>query len=166
MAFISEKTTGLMNYRIEQEELSSRIYKAMSVWLDYNGFPGAAKLWAKYSEEEAAHAEIAYKYLLDLDVMPEVPPLEKPQTEFNGLPDIIRLSYNHELDVTEQCNKLARTAFEEGDFMTLQLAQWYLKEQTEEIAKTKGWVDKLNAFGQSKEALRLLDNEMAELIND
>lgn len=163
MAFIGDKIIELINYRIQQEEQSARIYKAMSVWLNYNGFTGAAQLWDKYSKEEVIHSEIAYKYLLDLDVQPEIPALSEPQLSFLGFEDVIKKSYEHEIDITNQCNRLAKVAFEEGDFMTLQLAQWYLKEQAEEISKTKGWIDKLNAFGVSKEALRLLDNEMSEI---
>lgn len=160
MAFINEKVVKLMNFRIQQEEASSRLYKAMSIWLNYNGFMGASKLWEKYSKEEQSHAEIAYEYLLDLDIMPEIPALESPESNFVGLVDIITKSYNHEIEITEQCNTLAKTAIQEADFMTLQLAQNYLIEQKEEIAKTCGWLDKLEAFGNSKEALRLLDNEM------
>lgn len=158
-----EKIIELLNNRIQQEELSARIYKAMSVWLNYNGFAGAAKLWQKYSDEEVKHSEIAYNYLLDLDIMPAVDSLQKPQTAFESLEQIIQLSYKHELEITAQCNRLAKNSYEVGDFQTLQLAQSYLKEQVEEQAKTKYWIDRLKAFGNSKEALRLLDNEMGEI---
>lgn len=163
MAFITEPVIALMQYRIQQEELSSRLYKEMSVYLNFNGFSGAAALWDKYSKEEQVHAEVAYEYLLDLDILPVVPTLESPEKNFRGLVDIIKKSYQHELVITEQCNALAEGALEKADFMTLEKAQWYLKEQTEEIAKTKYWLDRLEAFGDSKEALRLLDNEMAEM---
>ncbi len=158
-----EKIIELLNNRIQQEELSARIYKAMSVWLNYNGFAGAAKLWQKYSDEEVKRSEITYNYLLDLDIMPAVDSLQKPQTAFESLEQIIQLSYKHELDITSQCNRLAKNSYEVGDFQTLQLAQSYLKEQVEEQAKTKYWIDRLKAFGNSKEALRLLDNEMGEI---
>lgn len=158
-----EKIIELLNNRIQQEELSARIYKAMSVWLNYNGFAGAAKLWQKYSDEEVKRSEITYNYLLDLDIMPAVDSLQKPQTAFESLEQIIQLSYKHELDITAQCNRLAKNSYEVGDFQTLQLAQSYLKEQVEEQAKTKYWIDRLKAFGNSKEALRLLDNEMGEI---
>jgi ferritin len=46
--------------------------------------------------------------------------------------------------------------------MSLNVALWYLNEQTEELAKTKYWLDRLEAFGSDKTALRLLDNEMGE----
>lgn len=160
MAFISKKIESLINYRIVEEEKSSRLYLAMSKWLGFNGYTGAEKLWAKYAGEEMTHAGWAYTYLEDLDLLPIVPALEKPLVSFAGLKDIIEKSYDHEMIITEQCNGLAKAAQAEGDYITLELAQKYLREQSEEISKITHWKDRLDAFGDSKEALRFLDNEM------
>ena len=135
----------------------------MGIWLDYNGYIGAGKLFAKYSAEEQAHAEKAYGYLLDLDIQPSVPAISKPVGEYKSLPEIIDLSYKHELEITRQCQELAKAANTLNDFMTLELAQWYLTEQVEEIAKTSMLKDRLEAFGEDKIALRMLDKEMGEL---
>lgn len=160
MALISEKIIKLLNYRIQQEENSSRIYKAMSSWLEFNGYTGAAKLWQKYSDEERVHMDWAYQYLLDLNVNPETPELPKPKMEFSGLPQIIALSYQHEVDITNQVKALAKAAQDEGDFLLMPLALKYCGEQVEELAKTQLWLDKLESFGTDKVALRLLDEEM------
>lgn len=157
---ISPEIIALLNYRIQQEELSSRIYLAMSVWANLNGFAGAGELWKKYSEEEKGHAEWAYNYLLDLNILPVVPPLDKPVGVFKGLPDIIIKSYEHEVNITMQCQALAQKAQQLGDYMTLQLAEKYLKEQVDELAKTNYWIDRLQAFGDEPATLRLLDDEM------
>lgn len=159
---ISEKIIGLINNRIQQEELSSRLYLSMSNYLNYVGYSGASQLWKKYSDEERKHSEWAYNYLLDLDIKPMTHKLEEQKQEFTGLEQIIALSLKHELEITSQCQELAKEAMKENDFMTLELAQRYLKEQVEEIAKTTMWVNKLNLFGNDKIALRLLDNEMSE----
>lgn len=162
MKNISERLISLMNYRIEQEEASSRLYKSMAVWLDYKGYSGAAKLFNKYAEEELKHAQWAYQYLLDLDVLPSVPAIEKPQTDFLGLIDIINKTYEHEQKVTEQCQQLASAAFKEGDYMTLHLAQHYLDEQVEELAKSNYWVNRVQAFGSDSNILFEIDEEMSE----
>ena len=134
----------------------------MSIWLDFKGFNGAAKLWSKYSQEELKHAEWAYEYLLDMDIKPEVPSLEKPDNEFDGLTDIVYRSYEHEQEVTRQCQELASAAWKDGDFMALELAQKYLAEQQEELAKTNYWINRLTAFGSDPVLLRELDEEMGE----
>lgn len=163
MAFISKKIEDLVNYRIVEEEKSSRLYLAMSKWLDWSGYVGAAKLWKKYSDEEQLHAEKAYGYLESLDILPIVPALDKPKCDFKTLPEVIKLSHAHELTITAQCNDWAKAAASEGDYMTLALAQWYLMEQAEEIGKISQLMDLVDSFGTSPEALKLLDNHLGSL---
>ena len=160
MALISNTMINLLNQRIQKEEESSRIYLAMSIWLGFNGFSGAEKVWLGYSNEELTHAKWAYNYLMDLNIKPVVPPLQDVQKEFTGLPQIIAMSLAHEIDITNQCKELAKVANQEGDYLTFELALKYCKEQVEELAKTQAWIDKLNSFGTDKIALRLLDDEM------
>jgi len=162
MQNISQRVINLLNYRIEQEEYSSRLYKSMAIWLEYNGYLGAAKLWNRYSKEELEHAEWAYEYLLDLDIMPNVPALLKPESEFAGLVDILQRSFDHETLITNQCQNFASESFKDADFMALELAQKYLKEQQEELSKTTKWLDRIEAFGTTNDVLRLLDNELSE----
>jgi ferritin len=160
MAVLNEKMITLLNYRIQQEEMSSRLYLAMSLWLDVNGYTGAAKKWKEYSNEEKAHADWSYKYLTDLNIIPTIPALEEPISEFKGLPEIIMESYKHELKITKQCQEFAKEALSISDFMTFGIAQKFVTEQIDELAKTNTLVDKLKAFGTDKIALRLLDNEL------
>lgn len=159
---VSDKIKSLLQYRIEQEELSSRIYLAMSMWLNNNGYMGAAKLWKKYSDEEQVHADKAKDTLLAFGVQPDTPLLPKPNQTFQGLPDIVRKSYDHEVDVTNQCQELAKAAMNDGNMMVMDLGLWYSREQVEELDKMQTWLDKLTAFGEDKIAMRLLDEEMGE----
>jgi ferritin len=159
---ISENLKKLLNYRIEQEEYSSRIYLAMSMWLTDNGYLGAGKLWRKYSDEEQAHAEKAKDMLLAFGIQPDTPALPKPQQAFQGLPDIVRKSYNHEMDITAQCQELTKAAMNESNFMVMELGLWYSKEQVEELGKLQDYLDRMEAFGEDKVAMRFLDNEMGE----
>jgi len=163
MAIVSDKVIDKLQYRIQQEELSSRIYRAMSIWLDLNGYTGAAKLWKSYSDEELTHAEWAYKQLLDLNILPIVSTLDKPQATFKGLPQIVAMSYKHEVDITEQVEEFAKVCLLNSDFKNLALAQKYCDEQVGELAKTQAWIDKLETFGEDKIALRMLDQEMGEI---
>lgn len=158
---ISDKLIELLQFRINQEEYSSRLYRAMSEWFFYNGYTGAGSLWKKYSEEELTHAEWSYKYLSDMDVLPKVDALEKPPCEFKSFREIVDMSYEHEVTVTQQCNELYVEATKEGCATIVQLALKYQAEQVEEIGKLTTWLDKLDAFGDEKLALRFLDNEMS-----
>lgn len=151
---------AVLTARIEQEELSARLYEAMSLWLNNAGFVGAAKAWKKNSEDEWGHAQWAKDFLLDMGVTPRLSSLVEPPYVFNGLPEIIRQTFEHEVKITEQCNELANFAYLNGNHLLYQLAMKYMTEQQEELGKIQTLVDKLVAFGEDKVALRLLDNEL------
>lgn len=157
---LSEACLDLLNYRIEQEEYSSRLYLSMSLWLNDNGYKNAASLWKKYSEEEQTHADWAKTYLLSMGVQPHTCALEAPGDDYVGFPDIIRLSFDHELEITNQCKDLADTAVIAKDHMLYTLTHKYLAEQVEEHSKMQDLVDQLETFGEDKIALRLLDNSL------
>jgi ferritin len=159
---IEETCIKYLQTRIQQEELSSRIYLAMSMWLNNEGYTGAAKLWKAYSQEELTHADWSRTYLLSMGVTPETPMLAAQPNTFAGLPQIIRDSYDHEIVITKQIKDMASDAMKKGDHMLYELCLHYLKEQVEEHDKTQTWLDKLNLFGEEKVALKLLDEEMGE----
>ena len=159
---LSDECVSILQHRIQQEEQSSRIYQSMSLWLNNEGYSGAASLWMKYSQEELAHANWSREYLLAMGITPDVPMLTKEPNVYQGLPQIIEASYNHEIIITKQLKELADKAFKAGDHMLYTLAAQYLKEQVEEHSKMQDWMDKLKAFGVDKIALRMLDDEMGE----
>lgn len=160
--FATDSVIKILNYRIEQEEASSRLYHAMSIWLNNNGFMGASKAWQTDANGEMEHAQWAKDYLLDMGVQPEIPALPKPVQSFTGLCDIIKQSYKHEVLVTEQCNELAKQAFKNSDHLLYQLANKFLKEQQEELGRSRTALDKIETFGESKEFLFMLDKEFGE----
>jgi len=159
---LSEGCLKLLNYRIEQEDYSSRIYLSMSLWLNNKGYKHSAALWKKYSEEERSHADWARDYLLSMGVQPDTPALKAPGNDYKGLPEIVQMSYDHEITVTKQCKTIASQALKEGDTMLFTLTQKYLAEQVEEHDKMQNLVDALETFGTDKIALRLFDNSLEE----
>jgi ferritin len=161
---LSEQAIEYLNYRIQQEEYSARIYLAMSMWLEDNGYVNASKLWRKYSDEEMAHADWPRTHLLSFGVQPMTPKLDSPSQDFEGLPEIIHDSYEHEILVTRQITELAGEALKLNDHMLYELALRFLKEQVEEHNKMQNWVDQLESFGEDKIAMRLLDHEMKDYL--
>ena len=161
---LSDECVDYLNYRVQQEEYSGRIYMSMAMWLENNGYVNAGKLWRRYSDEEMKHADIARTYLLSMGVQPITPKLDAPNQNFTGLPEIIEMSYDHEITVTKQIKDLASDAFKKGDHMLYELALAYLKEQVEEHDKMQNWVDQLNSFGTDKIAMRLLDHEIKDYL--
>lgn len=161
--FLSENIVNLLNYRIEQEEFSSRLYLSMSFWLTNEGYLGAGKLFKKFSAEELIHADKAKEMLLANGLQPITPALAKPEQDFKSLPKVIEIAFEHEKEITTQCYELTKAAFNEDNYMVAELGLWYAKEQAEELDKIQNLVDRLEAFGKDPDLLRELDDEMGEM---
>lgn len=163
--FLNDSMVHLLNYRIEQEEYSSRIYLSMSMWLTNAGFLGAGRLFRKYSDEELVHAEKAREVLLANGIQPATKALPEPKQEFGSFPELIKEGFAHEQEITKQCNELTKEAFKNHCFMAMELGLWYVKEQVEELDKFQNFIDRLETFGDGADLLRELDDEMNDLAN-
>jgi len=157
---IPKELVKLLNYRINQEELSSRLYYAMHEWLDNKGYFGAAKLMSKWSEEEMEHAGWARSFLEAYGYLPEVGSIAEPKTEFQSLKDIMKMSLEHEIEITEQCNQLATKVADLGCYCAMPLALKYMEEQTDELEKTTNWLDRIELVKDDPRELMLIDREM------
>lgn len=158
----SSSCESYLQRRIQQEEQSSRKYHSMAMWLKNEGFDGAGSLWAKYAAEEMGHADWSRNYLLSMGITPQTPVLNAEPNAYAGLPAIIELSYDHEVEITKQIKEIGQHAMKEGDHMLYTLVGQYLKEQVEEHDKMQTWIDKLKTFGTDPIALRWLDEEMGK----
>lgn len=158
---ISDKLIQLINNQIKVEAESSQLYFAISQWCKFVGYSNSADLFEKYTEEERAHMKKFYEYLQDRDIHPITPDISKPNIQtFNNLADVFIAAYEHEKFVTNTISTIATACSQEGDYMTLEFAMAFLKEQKEEEAKTKLYVDQLNLLGTDKLSLYLFDKEL------
>jgi ferritin len=161
-SLISKKTIELLQYRIQEEENSSRVYLSMSMWLENEGYIKAAKLWKKFSLEELKHSDWAREYLLSFGILPETPALKKVNSNYKDFPEIIKKTFEHEILITHQLEKLAKHSRDISDNMLYTLAEKYLAEQIEEHNKTQTLMDQIKSFGTNKIAMRLFNSSLKE----
>lgn len=159
---ISNEVILALQTRIQNEELSSRLYEQMSLWLNNEGYLNLAKLYTKFSTEEMSHAKWAKDYLLSFGVMPVLPDLDAPVNKFTNVLEIITKTVNHETMITEQCRELGKQGLSSGDLNLFELASQYNKEQIEEMDKVITLQDLLNTFGSDRTALLILDTHLDE----
>lgn len=141
MKFITQEVIDLLNYRIQQEQYSSKVYEQMAQWLKNASFVNCAKVWEKFSTEELDHSEIAKDYLLSFNVMPELMVIEEPINDFTCLCDVIEKTFDHEVLVTQQCLDLTKKAFELQDWTLFALGQKYNEIQRIEMDEVYSLVD-------------------------
>jgi len=147
---LNSKVVDALNYRIQQEDYSSRLYEQLSLWLNDNGYLNTSKLYKKYASEESNHSDWAKSFLLDYGVTPTLLKLESPEMEISGLKDVFEVTLEHELKITRQCEDLANQALQERNHVLYALSLKYCAEQQEEIGKA---ITNLDIFKLSSDML-------------
>ena len=132
---LSKEAIADLEYRINQEEFSSRLYEDMSLWFEDKGYAGFAALYSKYAQEELTHAGWSKKFLLSFDLKPCLKAIPSPEAEYNSCMDILEATVDHEKLISEQCQAFAINALKRGEIMLHQLGLKYCSEQVEELDK-------------------------------
>jgi len=138
---LDQKVIDILNYRINQEQISSKIYEQISLWLDNKGLKNFAKLYEKYSDEELVHAGFSKEFLLSYGITPILLSIPEQKMEYSTLQDILELTLGHEEEVTRQCSVLQEFALKNNLPLLQTLALKYCSEQVEELDKAQSLID-------------------------
>jgi bacterioferritin B len=89
------------------------------------------------------------RYLLDADAQVAIPGVAAPVTEFADIAAPVALALEQEKRVSDQIAALMGVAREEGDYLSEQFVQWFLKEQVEEVATMSSLLAVVQRSGQT-----------------
>ena len=157
---IKPKVQSAINEQIKKEEYSSRLYLAMAIWCDVNGYPGASKFLYEHADEERMHMMKLVHYVNERNGKAELMVIEKPTDEFDSLQDVFEKVMEHEVYITEAINSLYEVASNEKDYTTMNFLQWYITEQLEEETLFSTILDKIKLVGTDKAGMFHIDKEL------
>jgi bacterioferritin B len=123
-----------LNEQVAYEFSASQQYVANAVYYDAQTLPRLAAFFYAQAVEERNHAMMMIQYLLDSDAPVTVPAVTAPETEFDDVVAPVALALDQERRVSDQIAALTEVARDEGDYLSEQFVQWFLKEQVEEVA--------------------------------
>lgn len=149
-----------INQQINKEEFSSRLYLAMAVWSESNGFPGAASFLYTHAEEERIHMLKLIHYVADRGGQAELLPLDQPVQKYNSLFEVFSEIKIHEEFITKSINDLYEITMNERDYTTANFLQWYITEQVEEESLFSTILDKIKLVGADKAGMFHIDKEL------
>lgn len=158
---ISEKMEKAFNEQINKELFSEYLYLSMQAYFERLNLTGFTNWMTVQIQEEHAHAMGMYNYLHSRGGKVELLAIDKPQTDWTSPLDVFKTVLAHEQYVTSLINTLMDVAEHEKDRAALSFLDWYLKEQVEEENTVSGVLAKLELIGDDKNALLLLDKDLA-----
>ncbi len=156
---ISERLEKEINKQINAEFYSAYLYLSMSAYLSSINLNGFANWMRIQYQEEMDHAMRLYNYVIERGGKITLEAIEKPQTQWNGILDVIEHVYKHEQHVTSLINNLMTIALEEKDHASVSFLQWFVDEQVEEEASVDEILQQLKLIDGKGAGLFMLDRE-------
>ena len=130
----AERFVEALNEQVANEFAASHQYVAIAAHYEAQTLPQLAGFFYRQAVEERGHAMMMIKYLLDTDAPVRLREVAAPETSFGEHIAPIRLALEQEKTVSGQISDLFKIARDEGDYLSEQFVQWFLREQVEEVA--------------------------------
>jgi bacterioferritin B len=130
-----------LNDQIAAEFAAAHQYIAIAAWYEAETLPQLARFFYAQAVEERNHAMMMLKYLLDTDSPYRLGAVAEPTTAFDDHVAPIGLALDQERSVSQRISDIFAAAREEGDYLSEQFMQWFLKEQVEEEATMSELLD-------------------------
>lgn len=138
---LPEEIVKLLLPRLKDEFDAAYLYRSISNWCQGVGYFKAAEFFAHESEEEFKHAAGIEKYLVDWNVIVNLPKIEIPSSEFTDLVSALDKAYVIEYKLYEEYEDTSMKVFKTGDLCTFDFLQHYRTIQRLAVAE---YSDKLN----------------------
>ena len=130
----AERFVQALNDQVANEFAASHQYVAIGAHYEAQTLPQLARFFYAQAVEERGHAMMMVKYLLDTDAPVRLQEVAAPSTSWDDHIAPIRMALEQERRVSGQISELFAIARDEGDYLSEQFVQWFLKEQVEEEA--------------------------------
>jgi len=115
----------------------------MAAEADRLGLPGFANWFKMQYQEELAHADKFFNYILERDGEVKLDALDAPKIKDATPLSLFEGALEHEQHISASIFKLKDLARSESDHATDVFLEWFVTEQVEEEANARGVIDQL-----------------------
>ena len=157
---MNKKVVQLINEQITHEFYSAYLYLDFANYYGMVGLDGFENWYKVQAQEEQDHAMLFYQYLQNNGEKITLDAIKKPDKVLKNNMDPLKAGLEHEKYVTELINNIYAEAFADHDFRTMQLHDWFVKEQGEEEKNASDMITKMELFGSDAKGLYMLNNEL------
>lgn len=140
---------------------SAYVYLAMAAEADKMGLPGFTNWFKMQYKEELSHADRFFNFILERDGEVFLDTIAKPEISVESPLSLFEKALDHEKHITSCIFKIKDLAKEESDHATDVFLEWFVSEQVEEEANTRGVIDQLKMVKDNANGLFLIDRELA-----
>lgn len=166
---LSDTLYKALNDQMTKEAHASQIYLSYGVWADSEGYGGIANFLFRHAAEERNHMMKVLEYILKRGAKAQVTAIPAPPADPTSVNNCFEKVFQHEVDNTQAIYNIVKMSFAEGDWITWDFMQWFVKEQDEEETLALELLDKIKICGgenASNEALYELNKDLEKTPDD
>lgn len=152
-------SVSVLQARLSDEYAAYYHYNALGNWCKNVGYNKAAEFFLSESADELTHAKKIENYLIDWNVIPDMPEIMQPKTVFKSLVEGIEDSYSLEWNLYEDYEKDGMKMMA-SDLCTFNLIQELLNIQVKSVAEYSDKLNMLEGVDTSKTNLLLLEKKL------
>lgn len=157
---LKENVAKLLDEQVNKELYSAYLYLAFADYYEERGLKGFANWYIIQVQEEVSHAKILRRYLLDNGAKVTLSAIAAADVAFADDVEPLKKGLAHEQYVTASINECYAAAEDARDFRTMQLLDWFVKEQGEEEKNASDLITKMELFGSDAKGLYMLNSEL------
>lgn len=147
---LSKSIATALNAQITTEAHASQIYLSYAAWTAKQGFNGISHFLFRHAQEERNHMMKIIEYILKRGGEVQIAAIPAPEEDPTSINACFEKLLKHEIDNTKSIYKLVKISFDEEDWATWNMMQWFVKEQIEEETIVMNLLDKIKIAGGEK----------------
>lgn len=150
----------MLNEQVTKEFFSAYLYLGIANYYEQQNLDGFANWFEVQAKEELDHAMLFRKYLLNDDYDVHFEQIDKPKAAYHKLAEPLTDALAHEQMITSSITDIYSAALDCKDYKTIQILDWFIKEQGEEEKNANDLCKKFELFGNDVKSLYLLNAEL------
>ena len=161
---LDQKVSRLLNDQINKEFYSAYLYLEFANYYASAGLDGFENWYKVQAQEERDHAMLFYQYLQNNNEKVTFEAIAKPDCILDSNMAPLKAALKHEQYVTSLINAIYAAAFDVKDFRTMQVLDWFVKEQGEEEKNASDLITKMELYGSDAKGLYMLNSELSSRV--
>ena len=157
---MNAQVARLLNEQINHEFYSAYLYLDFASYYAAVGLDGFENWYRVQAREEQDHAMLLYQYLHDNGEDVNLTAIAAPEWDGGNHLSPLKEALKHERRVTALIDVIYAAAQEARDYRTLQMLDWFVKEQGEEEKNAAGLIARMELFGADSKGLYMLNSEL------
>lgn len=153
---------AVLNKQLEKEFDAEMVYFGMTIYFDKEMYKGFAAWFRKQSGEERSHAVKILDYMLDRNANPVIPHTAAPGVSFASPLAAFKAALAHEQANTAGIYECLATAQRVNDPATVEMLQWFVKEQVEEEKWSGDYVQMVEKIQSSIGGMYQFDHQVGK----